>query len=1108
EVRKLATADSALAFQLDIDNWEGILSNNRKNRDSLAVPIPGAKGNISISTGATYDGEYVYDTVSSGSYEYKTFFNREVFLGLQNNNEAGAWAETKAGAVITATNSFTSNTGGDTTQTRTVGYHIEDNDRGDYHSIDILKDTKNGVPAFRLVGGATSCPHEPNTQRRYLGEISIYPPERNNVPSNGEATFTVNLVNNSQSDETQTYAIRVLPESNLDGAIIKIGGTVINNSPAYYTIPPRQLMQVKLTVARGPLATTYKGLQILISAGCEWDDLYELVSSDVVTFDVNFQSECSEVGIYRPVENWVHNASMGDYMDMAFSNYDANDENLESLILQYRRAGKGWEEAIEVPKDSLKQKFYDVRILNKHWPNGDYELRAMANCKDKISQVRYSDLVPGKVDRSPLSMFGTAYPSDGILNIEDVIMVEFDKDIDQSIAYIPGKIALQRDDTKEFIPITYSIKDGQLIIKTSPDSLIDKFEGIKLNAVVSQIEDLSGNQLPEPIIWSFVVNRSPVYWAPRNIAYSVERGSPGSFTAALKNVGPSMANFTLSKYPLWLIPGSLSGTVAGLGGSTDIDFTLVSDINPGTYIDTIIAESGGYKLMLVVKVEVVTPAPKWVGQTLNPADFQYNMSGIFQFSVTDLDAPLSADTKDAIGVFINDSLRGRGYIQYVPQLRKYMAFVTIYSTSTNLDSMQFRMWDANPGLQYLAKESKAFKANSVLGQSQSPFIMHPQGVFQTIYLTKGWNWFSLFVKNPNSSPQNLFADAFKDTLTVVKKHGEYVQYLNSTWHGDFDTLYPGEGYMINVPQADTVEIYGAIAGAIHTPIEGNNTWTWVGNTDLFGTSVNDKLGNLTSEDGDIIKSEDAFALYNNSIGKWVGNLSYIDPGSAYKIRTAVPGEFKTTKLYKILPDWNLAYSAYEYNMNITSELLMGSQRVDDSHFILGAFIDGVCQGVGQPIYSKELNRFVIYLTVFGDSSSNGKPIILKLYDTDLASELAINYTVLQFTGDNIVGTVSRPTPVSIKALGINPILVSGIAMNTYPNPFDNDFFLKLKLPNAVKTDIYMVDVMGRRMVSIYKGDLTHGLSEFYVRANHLSRGVYYLVVEADGQIMQRMVIRQ
>jgi hypothetical protein len=1107
EIKQLAPPDSAVALQVDIDNWEQMLRANAKNRDTSAIKLPGAAGNISISTGASYDNEYTDEDQTVASYESKQFFDSEIWVAAAGVNEAGAWTDTKIGVVGTVNYSLTKDSGTSTTTSKTIGYHIEDNDRNDYHSIDILKDKANGVPAFRLVSGATSCPHEPNTQRRYLAEIDIYPPERSNVPSNGTATFTASILNNSQSDETQTYAIRVLPESNLDGAIIKIGGQLINNGAAYFTVPPRQLMQVAVTVERGPLATEYKGLQILISAQCEWDDLYDLVSGDVVSFDVNFQSECSEVDIYRPVENWVMNKSDGDFLDVAFSNFDANDPNLESLILEYRRAGKGWQEAIEVPKDSLLQKFYDVKVNTKLWDDGIYQLRAMANCRATISQTTYSDPVSGKIDRSPVGLFGVPFPVDGILNLGDQITVEFDKFIDKTISYLPGKIALQRDDTKAFLAITYAIVDGTLIISPKSSSILDALEGVKLNAVVSQIEDQSGNVLVDPIMWSFVVNRSPVYWKPNSVDYSVQLGEPGSFTATLINEGPALGNYTLTKYPLWLVPGSLSGTVTELGGTQDINFTLANNLNPGIYYDTVIATSGIYELKLFVTAEVVSHPPRWATQDLNPGAFTHSMNTILQFSTNQTDDPLSTDKRDIIGVFINDSLRGRGYIQYVPQLRKYMAFVSIFNSTVNQDSMQFRIWDANPGIHYLAKEKKVFKENSLLGQTQSPFVLHPNGIFQTLNLTKDWNWFSLYVDNPNSSVANLMKDLDKDSMTVIKTQEGYSIY-GLDWSDELDSLQTGVGYMLHVSEPDTIEIYGQIPNNVSTTIAGSNNWSWIGNSEITGSDIKTKLKQLTSETGDIIKSKSEFSVYDKSITDWVGTLGYLEPGGGYKVRMAVPGTIISNTKYKVLPPWNLSYLDQEFNSSITCELKNVNNSVSESHYLLGAFIDNVCMGIAQPLYNKSQDKFIIYLSAFGNAASQGKAIDFKLYDTDLSKEIMITYDPLKFTGDAITGTLAAPFEIKVPTLGIQNILAQGIRMSCYPNPFNERFNITLTLPQATKTSVSIIDVYGRTVKVVQTGNLQAGMNELSVSSEDLSTGIYYCVAEINGQLVQQMIVKQ
>ena len=61
------------------------------------------------------------------------------------------------------------------------------------------------------------------------------------------------------------------------------------------------------------------------------------------------------------------------------------------------------------------------------------------------------------------------------------------------------------------------------------------------------------------------------------------------------------------------------------------------------------------------------------------------------------------------------------------------------------------MWDAQPGVQYLAKERLLFVADGSIGQVLSPYILHPEGVLQTKAFKAGWNWFSLNVRSQDMS---------------------------------------------------------------------------------------------------------------------------------------------------------------------------------------------------------------------------------------------------------------------------------------------------------------------------------------------------------------------
>ena len=71
-----------------------------------------------------------------------------------------------------------------------MGYHLQDDDAGDYYSADIKTDPAYGTPVFDLIAGVSSCPPEPGTQSR---DVPILPrrlvPEFNNLDINAPFFF-------------------------------------------------------------------------------------------------------------------------------------------------------------------------------------------------------------------------------------------------------------------------------------------------------------------------------------------------------------------------------------------------------------------------------------------------------------------------------------------------------------------------------------------------------------------------------------------------------------------------------------------------------------------------------------------------------------------------------------------------------------------------------------------------------------------------------------------------------------------------------------------------------------------------------------------------------
>ncbi|MEL6987105.1 MAG: hypothetical protein AAGK97_04675, partial [Bacteroidota bacterium] len=431
--------------------WEQILEKNEMARDEDATFIE----NISFSAGAPITREYSQDTTTSVSYEYNIFVNTAFALGAKIDNESGIWFDSELGVMGKFRWSTTTNTGNDTTRTRTVGYVLDDGDIGDFFSVDILDDEDYNVPAFKLKLGTSSCPQEPGSQARDRATIKILPPEITNVPADGSANFVCQITNISESFETREYAVRVVSTTNPDGAQIRLGGQLINNSGANFFLNHNETLNLNLSVIKGPIANNYTDIGIMVYPPCEyelWQDNGNLVNGDTAFIKIlNFQSECTNVSLKNPDDGWLINQNSPALTQFTFSGYDVNNEKFESLELQIKEEGSGYVTQMTIDKDDLIGPNYDLFLDMSNFEDGAYRVRAMANCG--LGGVTYSSEKKGIIDRTSLAPFGTPTPSDGFLRFGQEISVSYDKFIDCGFGFnYQPVVKLIREDNGDEIP--------------------------------------------------------------------------------------------------------------------------------------------------------------------------------------------------------------------------------------------------------------------------------------------------------------------------------------------------------------------------------------------------------------------------------------------------------------------------------------------------------------------------------------------------------------------------------------------------------------------------------------------------------------------------------
>ena len=319
-----------------VELWWSFINDNNERKEAVGV----AERNISFDAGAVYEYEQTVDTSETYSYSVNVDINNETMISL-GAYAAGVGAELGGKFLF---NKVTEDSEGNSLQRSvTTGFVLADDDIGDLFSVDIFNDPVYQTPLFKLRGGQSSCPWEPNSAPRQTTSLSSDGFFRTNVPYNDAAVFNLRLGNESQTGEDNFYTLGLAPESNTGGAIVKVNGSTL--SEVGYVIPAGGLQEVVLTVERNPNTeqTIYENLEVALYSQCEKDraDGLAIVTDSTfypsILLNVEFLEPCSPVDVSSPSPGWVHLQSSGPNLSIEIFDYDKDDEDLESISVQFRR---------------------------------------------------------------------------------------------------------------------------------------------------------------------------------------------------------------------------------------------------------------------------------------------------------------------------------------------------------------------------------------------------------------------------------------------------------------------------------------------------------------------------------------------------------------------------------------------------------------------------------------------------------------------------------------------------------------------------------------------------------------------------------------------------
>lgn len=328
---------------------------------------------------------------------------------------------------------------------------------------------------FKTRGGATSCPYEGEYKTKYyepgqhvineatvqmeVPEITVEKDFIENVPSGKSAYFTLYLRNNSESQDDNWYNLVIDDSSNPNGAQLLIDGAPIGNGRALL-VPAGGTLTKTLEVRKGSVMN-YDNLRLMLQSQCQCDptdfqgDIY-----DDVTFSVHFTPSATDVSLKKPTDNWTYNTKLPTtevngvqkhYMDVVIDGFDVNYDNFHRIMLQYKPSSGSdndwttlmsyyndqtlYDQAVQNGMNAEMIKAADAGCIKYRWFMDDqqdqrYDLRTVGTSMINNEEVyNYSAVHSGIKDMYNPRLFGSAQPANGVLTVNDEVMLTFNEPI-------------------------------------------------------------------------------------------------------------------------------------------------------------------------------------------------------------------------------------------------------------------------------------------------------------------------------------------------------------------------------------------------------------------------------------------------------------------------------------------------------------------------------------------------------------------------------------------------------------------------------------------------------------------------------------------------------
>lgn len=363
-------------------------------------------------------------------------------------------------------------------------------------------------------------------------------------------------------------------------------------------------------------------------------------------------------------------------------------------------------------------------------------------------------------------------------------------------------------------------------------------------------------------------------------------------------------------------------------------------------------------------------------------------------------------------------------------------------------------------------------------------------------LKEGWSWISHNLENA-IAPSVLNADIER----LMSQTKEVINDPEVGLIGNLTELQPGEAYKVQVKNDASARLQGFECNASATSVPVVKGWNWLGypvNQTMF---LSEALAFYEANEGDYIVGQDGYAEFTD--GEWKGDLKGLTPGKGYMFKANSDNEivFNNTivsvaasrigqRNMLMNSPWAPAKYGYPNVMPLTAELYENGEKANAGDYVVGAFSDSECRGVGQWMEGR------LVMTVYGDGGEDIRFVAKNLTnDTyyDITEQVA-------FAADN-VGCWHAPYTLNIgtEFTGIDAEELSSEFTVTPAVVHDH---VTVSVAGYDISYLTLTDMGGRVVLAL--SDLGKGAT---ITTSQLPAGMYIVTLKANGRTYYKKIIK-